>query len=133
MYKRQTQNDDGEWYESEATESHSDGKKIEAKYNEYGDTTSRVIYDADGNVTSSETWEYTYDDNGFITTKKEYVDGMLNTQTVYKIVVEDDGILGYPETVTTYNEDGSKTVCVYDEYNELVSETKYDASGNVVA
>ena len=91
-----------------------------------------MIYDADGNVTSTESWEYTYDDNGFITREKAYADGVLNTETVYKIVIEDDGMFSYPETVTTYNEDGSKTVCVYDENDELISETKYDASGNVV-
>lgn len=126
------ENDDGEWYEKSATEIYGDGTKIEAEYNEHGDNTSRVIYGADGSITSTESWEYTYDDNGFATTEKAYVDGVLNTETVYKIVIEDDGMFSYPETVTTYDKDGSKTVCVYDENDELVSETKYDASGNVV-
>ncbi len=36
------------------------------------------------------------------------------------------------EIVTTYNEDGSKTVCVYGENDKLVSEMKYDASGKVI-
>ena len=124
---------DGEWYEKSATETYSNGTKIEAEYDEHHNTTAKVTYDADGNVTSTEKWEYTYDDNGFITTEKEYVDGVLNTEIVYKIVAEDDGTVSYPETVTSYNEDGSKTVCVYDEENELVSETKYDASGKVIA
>lgn len=36
------------------------------------------------------------------------------------------------ETIVDYNEDGSKKVCVYNENDELLSETQYDASGNVV-
>ena len=126
------QNDDGEWYESASTGIYSDGMKIEAEYNENGDATSRVTYDAEGNVTSSEAWEYTYDDNGFTTTEKEYVDGALYQEITYKIVTEDDGVSSYPEKIVTYDEDGGKTVCVYDGYNELVSETKYDANGKVI-
>jgi len=34
----------------------------------------------------------------------------------------------YAETVINYNEDGSKTVCVYNENDELVSETNDKAS-----
>lgn len=126
------QDAEGEWYESACTEVYGDGMKIEVEYNEQGDATSRLIYDADGNVTSDESWEYTYDENGFTTTMKEYVDGVLATEMIYKIVTEDDGMFGYPETVTTYHEDGGKTVCVYDEFDDLISETKYDASGNVI-
>ena len=115
------ENGDGEWYETSATEIYSDGTKIEATYNEHRNNTSRVIYDADGNVTSTESWKYTYDDNGFTTTEKAYVDGVLSTETVYKVVTEDDGMFSYPEIVKTYDENG-----------ELVSETKYDADGNEV-
>ncbi len=125
--------DDGEWYERSSTDTYSDGAKIEAEYDRYGYTTSRVIYDVDGNITSSESWEYTYDENGFITVKKEYSDGVLGSEAYFKIVEEDDGgRFSYPEIVTTYGEDGSRTVCVYDENNELVSETRYDADGNVI-
>lgn len=126
------QSGDGEWYESASTETYNDGTKIEAKYNEHGSNTSRVIYDADGKVTSNETWEYTYDDDGNPVTEKAYLDGKLSKETVYKTVTEDDSSFTFPETVTTYDVDGGKTVCVYDENDELISETKYNASGNVI-
>lgn len=125
-------NDDGEWYKKSATESYSDGTKIKAEYDEHENNLSCVNYDADGNVAFTEDWEYTYADNGFVATEKNYVDGVLNTETVYKIITEEDGIFNYPETVTNYNEDGSKTVCVYDENGETVSETNYDAFNNVI-
>lgn len=126
------QNDDGEWYETAGTETYADGTKIEAEYNEYSHNISRVIYDADGTVASTETWEYTYDDNGLKLTEKTYVDGVLNEEMIYKTVTQDGGSYTYPETITTYHEDGSKTVCVYNENDELVRETEYDADGNVV-
>lgn len=125
-------NSDGDWYNIASTDFYSDGMKIYAEYDEYDATTYRVIYDADGSVTSTESWEYTYDENGFKTTETAYVDDVLTTQTTYKIVIEGDGMFSYPETVVTYNEDGSKIICEYDENASLVSETKYDASGNVI-
>lgn len=126
------ENSNGEWYKKSATENYSDGTKIKAEYDEYENNLSCVSYDADGNVVSTEVWKYTYADNKFVKTKKYYVDGVLNTETVYKIVTEEDGVVSYPETVINYNEDGSKTVCIYDENGETVSETKYNASGNVI-
>lgn len=127
-----TQTDDGEWYESKCTENYNDGMKIEATYNDRNDNLTRVIYDAEGNITASERWEYTYDGDKTASVK-EYSDDILITETVYKYVTDGDGgTYGFPETVTTYNEDCSKTVCVYDENDEVVSETSYDASGNVI-
>jgi len=123
---------EGEWYETTRTENYADGTKIEAEYNEQGDNIAWVSYDADGNVESSETWDYTYDDNGNWATMKAYMGGVLFEETVYKTVTAEDSSYTYPETVTTYNEDGSKTVCVYNENDELVSETTYDADGNMV-
>jgi len=122
------QNGDGEWYEVSRTEVYADGTKIEAEYNEQGDNTARTVYDADGNETSNETWEYTYDDNGFKATEKAYENGKLKEEKIYKTIVKDDEMSNYAETVINYNEDGSKTVCVYNENDELVSETNDKAS-----
>lgn len=124
------QNGDGEWYEVSRTEVYADGTKIEAEYNEYGDNTGRTVYDADGNVESTESWEYTYDGNGNKVEMKYYQDGNLSEETLYKTVTDEDYSITYPETITTYNEDGSKTVCVYDENGDLVSEEHYDAEKN---
>ena len=111
----------GDWYEATATEYYADGTVSELAYDEQGSTISRLCYDADGNVTANEGWEYTYDqETGFTATEKAFVDGVLVEETIYKIVVEEDGAMGYPETVTTYNADGTTTV------------TQYDADGNVI-
>lgn len=122
------QNSGGEWYTSATTEFYSDGMKLEAEYNEYGDITFRVMYDADGNVSSTEAWEYSYDEDGRRVTQKTYTDGMLCEEMIFKTVTEEDGWFSYPEIIITYSDDGSRTVCVYNENNELVSETTYDGS-----
>lgn len=126
------QNADGEWYEEKCAESYSDGTKVECEYNENGDAITRVFYDADGNKSETETWEYTYNADKVKTTEKYYIDGVISQEITYKIVTEEDGMYSYPETIAEYDEDGGKTVSVYDENDELVSETKYDTSGNVV-
>lgn len=122
----------GEWYESQCTETYSDGTKIECTYNERGDALSRVCYDADGNVESSETWEYAYDDDGHKKTEVSYVDSKIWQEITYKTVYGENETFTYPETIAEYDEDGSKTVSVYNENDEVVSETKYDPEGNVV-
>jgi len=122
------QSGDGEWYEVSRTEVYADSTKIKAEYNEHSDNTARTVYDADGNETSNETWEYTYDDNGFKATEKAYENGKLKEEKIYKTIVKDDEMSNYAETVITYNEDGSKTVCVYNEKEELVSEKTDTAS-----
>lgn len=126
------ENSEGGWYENACTETYSDGTKIEAEYNEYGANIARVLYDADGNITAEESWEYEYDADGNVTLVKEYLNDKLVEESIYKLLVEADGTMNYPETVTTYEEDGGKTVCVYNENDDLLSETKYDASGNVI-
>lgn len=126
------QGTDGEWYEVNRTESYSDGTKIECEYNEQTDILTRVCYDADGNKSRTETWEYTYGADGNKSTEKYYVEGVITQEMEYAVVSEDGGTYCYPETIVDYNEDGSKKVCVYSENDELLSETQYDASGNVL-
>lgn len=127
------QGSNGDWYEAARTVVYDDGAKEELMLDEQGSITSSISYDADGNASAHETWEFTYDEEtGFSDSEKVYVDGVLVKEIRYKIVVGDDYATGYPETVTTYHEDGTKTVCVYDESENVLSETNYDAAGNVV-
>lgn len=123
---------EGEWYRNGYTEAYSDGTKIACTYNADGDILSRVSYDADGNEVETETWEYTYGDNGHKATEKAYVDGKLTQELTYKTAQSTDESYTYPETVVEYDEAGGKTVFVYDENDNLVSETKYDAAGNEI-
>ena len=125
--------DDGEWYESKCTALGADGTKEISEYDQYGHSISVISYDAEGNVESEQTWERTYDDAGNTVSEKYYYDGVLVSECLYKTVEFDDGTATYPETVTEYQEDGGKTVTVYNENDEVVSETRYDADGNVIS
>ena len=126
------QDEEGQWYESACIEAYDDGTKMEMTYDFCESILSRVIYDVDGTVTSNETWEYTYMDNGFVATEKAYLDGVLVTESIYQIMEDDDITYSYPATVTTYYEDGTYGVCTYNEYDELISEHFYDSDGNVI-
>ena len=91
------QGTDGEWYEVNRTESYSDGTKIECEYNEQTDVLTRVCYDADGNKSETETWEYTYDADGNKSTEKYYVEGVIAQEMEYAVVSEDGGMYCYPK------------------------------------
>lgn len=124
---------DEQWYESKCVSIESDGSKVISEYSEMGDQTGVTRYDADGNFVFSYLWEYTYDDDGNWQNIKEYLNDALHLDTVYATVTTEDGSMTYPETVTKYNEEGGKTVTVYDAENNIISETHYDANGNVIS
>lgn len=124
-------NGDGEWYQAKSSETYADGSKLQMEYNEKGYTVSSVRTEADGTVLRNN-WEYTYDENGYLQTEKVYTNGVLEQESTYGVVTESDGMYTYTETSVFYESDGSKTVYAYNENGELVSETKYDASGNVI-
>jgi len=60
------------------------------------------------------------------------VSGVLTEELIYTTVTDEDGWMNYPGTVIEYHDDGSKTVTEYDENDNVISETKYDAAGNIV-
>lgn len=127
-----TQAADGQWYESWRSITEADGTRSVSTYNEAGDQISLLRYDADGSLMESYVWEYTYDEDGRWQSKKSYRNDVLYSETIFATVPTEDGQLTYPETVTEYNEDGSKTVTVYDQNDEILSQTHYDAGGNVI-
>lgn len=124
---------DDQWYEAVLTTTEADGSKTVSELSEYGDQTSMTSYDADGNVLDTYTWEYTYNDAGNWQTIKYYCDHVLTTDTVYATVDTEDGSITYPETITEYEADGSKTVTVYDENDSVIQQTHYDADGNEIS
>lgn len=124
---------DGEWYEAEYTEMQEDGSRVVSTYAENGDQLSATHYEADGSVRYAYTWEYTYDADGNWESVKYCCDGVLISELVYATATTDDGWMRYPETVTEYAEDGSRTVTVYDENENVLSETCYNANGDIVS
>lgn len=117
---------------------YEDGTKLVTEYNENGDLGKEITYNADDSVESTVTYtyelvedgEWTVEEHGKWNLIKAYEDGVLISETRHK--VSSEGWWTYKAQVIEYYEDGTKTVSEYDENQELVSETTYDAAGNVV-
>lgn len=124
---------EGEWYEAVCTTTEADGSRYISEFSENGDQTGAAYYDAEGTLVYRENWVYTYTEDGNWQTMAHYFDDVLTGDTVYATVTTEDGSMTYPETVTEYGEDGTKTVTVYNENDEIVSQTHYDANGAVIA
>lgn len=125
----------GEWYESKNVSIYSSGIKTESEYDRFGENITNIVYNAEGEIESSLAWDTEYNEDGDIISQKQYSDGVLISESVYKkLELEDgEGYVNFPETVTEYGEDGGRTVTVYDENDEVVSLTVYDADGNVIS
>lgn len=126
-------NADGEWYEVICTTTEADGSKYVMEFSEMGDQTGSTRYDAEGNFLWRESWVYTYDENDNWETMQYYYNDVLTKETVYATVTDEDGSMTYPETVTEYGESGAKTVTVYDENDQILRQTQYDAAGKVIS
>lgn len=119
-------------YASQRTYYYDDLSKEVVKYDENGATVSEVVYDAQGNVEFSATYENEYDDEGNFINEKKYEDGVLTCWWEYSYYT--NGYSGtYVSKRTEYFEDGDKIVTVYSEDDEIISETHYDKDGNVIA
>lgn len=123
---------DGQWYEAKCSTTEADGTKSVSEYNEDHDQISLLRYATDGSLTDSYVWDYSYDADGNWQSMKYYCNDTLCAETIYATATTESGSTTYPETVTEYHEDGSKTVTVYSENDEILSQTHYDANGNVI-
>lgn len=124
---------DGESYESKNTMVDADGVKYIGEYNQQGDMTAWFCYDAGGNLLTEERYEFEYDAEGRTQVKRIYISGVLTEELIYTVVTDEAGWMGYPGTVITYEADGSMTVTEYDENDNVISVTTYDAAGNEIA
>lgn len=103
--------------------------RMETEYNEHGDPVSIISYAADDQVESHMTYEYEYAEDLTMLISRAYTDGKLVIQTEY--TVNEDGS-SYAGKETVYEADGSCIVLIFDENDEIISETAYDANGNVI-
>lgn len=123
--------EEGAWYKTSTTAVEADGSKYVAEYSPY-DQTGIAYYDADGSLLNAYVWAYTYDEEGNWQTKQEYYNGFLTVDIVFATVKTEDGSTTYPQTVTEYDEDGTSCVTVYDENDEVISQTHYGADGAIL-
>lgn len=116
---------------------YEDGTKLTTEYCVEGPV-KETYYNADGSVDSVVTYtyelvddgEWNVEDHGEWNCAKTYIDGVLTFEEKHS--VGEEGWFTYKSQEIEYHEDGTKTVTEYDENSEVVSETKYDAAGNVV-
>lgn len=116
---------------------YEDGTKLTTEYCVEGPV-KETYYNADGSVDSVVTYtyelvdddEWNVEEHGEWNQIKVYKDGVLISETKHSVSAE--GWWTYESQKIEYHKDGTKTVFEYDENDELVSETKYDAAGNVV-
>lgn len=116
-------------YPETVIEYHEDGCKLVTQYGDNGEVASETHYYADGSVDSVRTYVYETDDEGNWTSKKEYLNHALMCDIEYSI--NSDGWT-YMTKMTEYHDDGTKTVYEYNEYEELVNQTQFDADGNEI-
>ena len=124
-----TQSEDGmSWRYPEQTISYEeDGGKVVSKYGDNGEVETETYYNADGTVDRELTYRYELDDVGNWSHIKVYEGDRLVIDNEYAI---SEDFWSYKAKVTEYNEDGSKTVSEYDQFEELIRTTTYDADDN---
>lgn len=110
------------------TEYFDGGAKMITEYNDFSDPIIITSYAADGSVEMVQTYEYEYNEDLTWRLTRSYTDGVLVIQTEYAI---DDG-WHYACKETLYDADGSCIVYEFNPFDEIVSQTSYDAAGNVI-
>lgn len=107
-----------------------DGSKKQSLYNEYGDVTQTVSYDAEGLAGSVYTYAYTYDTSDNMLSKITSVDGVMTNKREYAITSV--GIGTYLQKETIYEANSTYYVMTYDEQGHKLSNEGFDADGNPV-
>ena len=116
-------------YPENIIEYYEDGTKLVMRYGTRSDLESEILYAADGTVVDETTYTYECDEKDNYLDKKTYKNGTLIIHREF--AVNEDGWSNV-KTETEYLENGGKIVREYDEFGEQISETEYDAEGNVI-
>lgn len=120
------------YYNSKATQyDYTIGNETVCEYNQHGDPISICEMNDAKMVLSSLTYEYEYDDEGRKTYQKYTENGHPVEEIFFGYHEEEDGWWSYYQKHIVYNEDGSYTICEYDENDELLSETAYNSDGSI--
>ncbi len=100
-------------------------------FNVQGDVISNVFYQGEEQVEASY-YEYRYDEEGRTIYVGTSDDKMLLEEVFYGVFEETDGWYTYMQKYVIYKEDGTKTVTEFNENEEPINKTVYDAEGNVI-
>ncbi len=99
---------------------------------EMGNSIIEAQYNPDGSVIFEFKFLYEYDELGRMTKQTATEDDRPLYENHYAYEDRYD-LWGYQIRSIEYLEDGSKIVYEFDEYGETISETTYDAEGNIVS
>ena len=121
-----------EYLAKSTTTDYSTGFEYINQYNEHNDLTRIEEYDDAKNLIHDESREYEYDEEGRRSHVKTYLGGVITSEVIFGYAEDESGWWSYYDTEITYSEDGSYTVCKYNENDELLSKVHYDANGNPV-
>ena len=72
-----------------------------------------------------------FDEKGKAINEKWYLNGAPTQESIYGTTENEYGMYYYLETLIYYNEDGGKSVTVYDENEKIISVTNYTADGSI--
>ena len=124
---------DADGYETEirAIEYYGGGYMSIGEFNLVGDQTM-ISYYQDGVLESFTRFEYTYSDDGHITNMRTYTDDTLVEELDYVLLTTEDGYINYAAKMTVWFENGTRIVYMNDERGDTISESHYDAAGNLV-
>ena len=96
--------------------------------NEWRDVVSKIAYGTDGSILYEVTSEYEYDADGNHTSSRTYENGVLSTE--YEYTVAPDGFV-YPVLETLYFEDGFMENS-FDENANLSTSFRFDVDGELM-
>ena len=108
-----------------------DGTYELLKYDEQGAMSSLTGYDAEGKVLYEQRSDTEYYEDGNPKTVKEYLDGVLISESSYLPCENPETGEVYMNESVGYDTD-TKNVSVYDEQSNILSYTVYDGEGKVV-
>lgn len=117
-------------YPENEAEYYADGTRLERFNGTNSEPELETMYNADGSVSYVRRYVYELFDDGNWKRIQVYQDEALLFDTEY--VMDAENILSRKATMTEYLDDGTKIIYEYDDNEELISQTHYDANGNVI-
>lgn len=108
---------------------YDDGMCDVSNYNEYDELTHYSYFDADGALIDDYVYIHAYDENGNKLTSSTYYFETLVEVSEY---AQDPFGFTVQKSVRGFNEDGSESAYLCDEYGNIVSTVITDAEGNVL-
>ena len=97
-------------------------------FDAYGNAVRYTNYSKDGEVNQQNVYVLTYNENGMIKKRQEYIDGVLVCEDVYTANAEGDQL---PVSSTVWFDDGTVSVNQYDAYGNCIYAATYDVNGVV--